>query len=182
MDTKTVNKPEETVNLVPKMEKFCQLFVKYKRNITKAYMEAYDCKNEASAASAGSRLLKNIKILARIAQLEAPIIKELQIDAKWVLERSIEIVDRCMQKVPVIVNALGGPTQKLDEETGEGVWDFDANGANKALDRIAKHTGGFIDRQDHTTAGEKIAQNIYNIIDTKQKEVIEKLHEKADDL
>jgi phage terminase small subunit len=175
-------KKDEIVNLAPKKEKFCQLFVKYDRNGTKAAKEAYANQNDKSASVTACRLLKDDRVKARICQLEAPIIAELQINAKWVLNRSIEIVERCMQHEPVMVRGIDGPEQAIDPETGQGVFQFDAKGANQALSLIAKHTGGFVDRQDHTTMGEKIIQNTYNIIDKNQKEIIDKLQKKADEV
>ena len=43
----------------------------------------------------------------------------------------LEVKNRCMQANPV-----------LDKEGNEtGIWKFDSNGANKALDMLAKHVG-----------------------------------------
>ena len=40
--------------------------------------------------------------------------------------------------------------QEVDEETGEGIWTFNAAGANKALELIGKHFGAFPDKLDIT--------------------------------
>jgi phage terminase small subunit len=52
----------------------------------------------------------------------------------------------------------------------------------KALELLARHLGMLNDRMDHSTLGKEITQNIYNIIDEKQKVKIENLHRTADDI
>lgn len=104
---------------------------------THAYMSVYpDCSEEAARRNA-SRLLTNADVKSRVRELQskvaARVVEKTAIDAAWVLERSVELVERCMQAVPVLT-AKGEPT---------GDYQFDSSGANRALDRIGKHTGGF---------------------------------------
>lgn len=66
------------------------------------------------------------------AELAKMVAEKTGIDAAWVLKRQVEVLDRCMQKEPVM--------EKVDGEwvpTGE--WKFDAAGANKALRNIGDH-------------------------------------------
>ena len=57
--------------------------------------------------------------------------KRTQITQDDVVADIIKVKDRCMQNEAV-----------LDKEGNEtGVWKFDSNGANKALDMLAKHVG-----------------------------------------
>lgn len=60
-----------------------------------------------------------------------------------IIEDIVEIRDRCMQRVPVMIFNYETKEleQKIDYETGEGVWQFDANNALKACDMLAKHVG-----------------------------------------
>ena len=57
------------------------------------------------------------------------------------------------------------------------------DGNVQAIKELIDRTEGRAkENMDLTTKGDKIASNVYNIINAEQKEVIEKLHEKADDL
>jgi phage terminase small subunit len=98
-----------------------------------------------TAKQQGSRLLTDVDVAAALVNIQqqavakvAELVEERVIDTAWVLARSVEIVERCMQAVPV--------RDREGNETGE--WEFDASGANKALDRIAKHTGGFTEKHE----------------------------------
>ena len=128
--------------LTPKREKFAQELVRTGGQ-SEAYREAYpssrNWKSE-TVHSAASRLAADGKVHARVEELRAAVVAQVValtgIDTAWVVERSVEIVDRCMQAVMVL--------DRKGEPTGE--WTFDSAGANKSLDRIAKRVGGFIDR------------------------------------
>lgn len=50
----------------------------------------------------------------------------------------IKVKDRCMQAEPVMF--MGKQAQ---DEEGNNLWKFDSQGANKALDMLMKHTGGY---------------------------------------
>lgn len=56
------------MKLTPKQEKFCILFVKY-GDATKAYMEAYNCKNRVTARTNAHKNLQKPIIKARIEEL-----------------------------------------------------------------------------------------------------------------
>ena len=59
--------------------------------------------------------------------------KRTQITQDDVIADIIKVKDRCMQNEAV-----------LDKEGNEtGIYKFDSNGANKALDMLMKHTGGY---------------------------------------
>jgi len=98
----------------------------------------------SSAQQQSSRLLLNDVIQAKIQELRQKVSDKSEIDAIWVLKRFKEISDRCMQAVPVMefdhVNKC--MVQKEDEE-GNGVWEFDSAGANRATEMIGKHIGFF---------------------------------------
>jgi phage terminase small subunit len=173
--------PQEIVVLSPKRERFCQEYIKSHNGTQAAKNAGY---SENSANEQAARLIAIDSIKDRIAQLEKPIAERLGLDTEWVLRNSKELVDRCMQKVPVMAFDPVDREMKqvIDEETGEGVWEFDSNGANKALDRIAKHVGGFSEHVDHTTKGKEIKHNVYNILNEEQKAKIEEIHNSSDGL
>lgn len=56
----------------------------------------------------------------------------------------IEVKNRCMQKVPVVrYDKEEKGYVQVQDENGRDIWQFDAQGANKALDMLMKHTGGY---------------------------------------
>lgn len=111
-------------------ERFAQAYVK-SSNATEAYTVAYPKASRKSASAAGVRLLGNVKIAVRVALLQEAVNRECHVDAVWVRQRFKNISDRCMQAEPA-TDALGHPT---------GEYRFDASGANKATEQLAKLAG-----------------------------------------
>lgn len=64
--------------------------------------------------------------------------KQSIVSAEWVRVKLKEMVERCMQDVPVMV-------KKGDEMVESGEYKFDSNGANKSLELLGKHIGMFKD-------------------------------------
>ena len=124
--------------LTDKQRAFVEEYVK-DYNGTAAYKRAgYDARTYAAAAAGATALLKNPKI--------SPLINEAIEDRKrrncitqdYVLTTLREIVDRCMQREPVINPATG---EQDTDENGSPLWKFDPKGANQALLILAKHVG-----------------------------------------
>ena len=60
---------KKTEELNPKQELFCQYYAK-NNNALQSYLKAYDCTKE-SAMSAAYRMLENVRIKQRVAELKA---------------------------------------------------------------------------------------------------------------
>ena len=92
--------------------------------------------NNASAAVQASRLLRDPRIRAYRDALLRESVEDMALTSDNVLLRLMEIYQRCMAAVPVMT---------WDEQKREwvesGVWKFDAKGATKALEQIAKIMG-----------------------------------------
>lgn len=103
--------------LTPKQEKFCQEIVAGK-NQSDAYRAAYDTAGmkPVTVNRAAKELMDNPNIAARIAELRAPAIAKVQVDAQWIMEKLVKIAERCM-----------------------GDAEFNPAGANKAIELLAKH-------------------------------------------
>ena len=73
--------------------------------------------------------------------------ERVQLDSDYVVRNLMEVVARSLQQKPVMVYdpAAKGQVQATDEE-GNGVYQFDSYGANKALELLGKHLGLFKDR------------------------------------
>ena len=95
-----------------------------------------------------SKLLAKPSILARVNQRRLELQEKTQITQEWVLNRLLEISNKCVQAVPVMEFdpvAKEMRQKKALNDKGEevGVFMFDSNGANKATELIGKHLGFF---------------------------------------
>lgn len=92
--------------------------------------------NNASAAVQASRLLRDPRIRAYRDALLREGVEDMALTSNNVLLQLMEIYQRCMAAVPVM---------KWDEQERKwvesGVWKFDAKGATRALEQIAKIMG-----------------------------------------
>ena len=64
-----------------------------------------------------------------------------EITQDYVIGNLREIVERTMQKKPVMVKG-----EQLQDEEGNNVWCFDAKNAIKALELLGKHLGIFTEK------------------------------------
>ena len=101
-----------------------------------------------SAQQAGSALLRDPRVAEVLAAAQAGLSAQRELDAGWVLISLREVVERCMQAVPVL--------DRSGRETGE--WRFDAAGATRALGLIGKQLGMFTERIDVRLLRSEVAQ------------------------
>jgi len=87
--------------------------------------------SEKTAAQQAARLLKNVNILKYVQGGISKAVEHAELTADWIIGRWMKIADRCMQEEPVL-DRQGNPT---------GEYRFDPNGANKALENLAKYLG-----------------------------------------
>ncbi len=88
------------------------------------------------AAKLGSEILNYPECQEYLAQLRDQRTEQVQITAADVINDLIEVKDRCMQKVPVII----------DDEIVQ--YRFEHSGANKSLELIGKHLRMWDDKQN----------------------------------
>jgi hypothetical protein len=119
-------------------EKFVQEIVKGKSQ-GDAYLAAgYKAKNELVASAAATRLLKDVKIVARLSELQRKAEEKVVIDRAWVLHRLVENVERAMT-ARAAVDEDGNPV---------GVYKYEGSVANRALELLGKEMGMFVDRKE----------------------------------
>ena len=112
--------------------------------------------SEKTAAAQASRLLTNVNVQNAIQEGFKKIAKRNKKSVDWVLGGFIEVSERCMQRVPVMVfdKEEKKYVQVTNPDTGEGMWTFNAMGANKALENIGRHLGMFNDKLAVDHSGE----------------------------
>lgn len=100
--------------------------------------------SETTAYTSGSRLIRNVAIRARIAKHMNARSERTLVHADYVINGLVDNVQRCQEAVPVMVF---DPIEKcmVQKRDGEGncIYEFDSQGANKALELLGKHLGVF---------------------------------------
>ena len=123
----------EKDKLTDKQERFCQEYIIDLNATQAAIRTGY---SEKTANEQGARLLANVSIQERLAELKKERAEKLDVNATWVLKRFMDISNRCMQAEPVMI-------YNGEEWVESGEYKFDSSGANKATEMIAKHIGFF---------------------------------------
>ena len=140
-----MSKINKEVQLTERQIKFIDEYL-IDLNATQAAIRAgYSSKG---AEAQGSRLLANNKIATRVEARRLELSEATKVNQEWVLNRLIEISNKCVQAVPVMEFdpvAKEMRQKKALNDKGEevGVFMFDSNGANKATELIGKHLGFF---------------------------------------
>lgn len=124
-----------------KQKKFCEEYI-IDFNGTQAAINAGYSKK--TAYSIASENLRKPEVQAYIKELIENRSKRTKITQDEVVANIVEVMNRCMQKVPVMTyDKEEKEYVQVTDEYGRDVWKFDSQGANKALDMLMKHTGGY---------------------------------------
>lgn len=115
-----------------KRDIFCREYI-IDRNATRAAIAAGY--SEKTAGSAGSRLLKDVRVVHRLLELTEERNKRCEVDADYVLKQAVAVHQRCMNDISPVT--VGGKPVK--DENDNVVFKFDSTGANKSLELIGKH-------------------------------------------
>ena len=137
---KRKNPRQNTNELTPKQAAFVREYVIDSNGKQAAIRAGYSPK---TAEAQASRLLRNVKVQAALAQLTKEIEEKSKLSVEYVLEGLQRVTERCQTVVPVM--------EKVDgkwEPTGE--FKFDSSGANKSLELIGRHFKMFTDKIEHS--------------------------------
>ena len=116
----------------------------------------------------GPRLLGNVRIKAAVEAALGDAAKKAGVSVEYVLSNLKEVVERCMQRSPVMIRQGKDIVQKVDDQ-GRSVWEFDSMGANKALENIGKHLKMFTEKHEHTGKdGGPVTVNIVSFSEMKK--------------
>ena len=114
--------------LKEKQKQFCEEYIIDLNGTQAAIRAGY---SEKTANRIASELLSKLDIQEYICVLKNKRSERVKYSQDELMRDILEVKNRCMQASPVI--------DKDGNETG--IWKFDSNGANKALDMLAKHVG-----------------------------------------
>lgn len=121
--------------LTAKQEQFCLEYL-VDLNATQAAIRAGYSAD--SAGTIGHENIKKHEIASRIRELMKERSSQTLVDAYFVINSLIKNVDKCQQAEPVL---RWNPDTRQMEPSGE--WQFDSQGANRALELLGKHLGVF---------------------------------------
>lgn len=139
----------KSISLTPKQERFRQEYIK-DLNATQAAIRAGY--SQKTAREQAARMLSKVSIQEHVTELVQKVADKNELSAEWVLNNLKEVVERCMQKVPVIKTIDGERMQAINEE-GRAIWKFDSAGANSALEKLGKYFKLFTDRVETEQKG-----------------------------
>ena len=134
--------------LTEKQEKFCLKYFETGNGLRSVLDAGYDQTDHAAGVTA-NRLLKNPLVQARLGQLRQKQEARTEISVDYVINNLKEVVERCMQRAPVMVQKGQQMVQATDAD-GNHIWRFDANGANGALQMLGKHLKMFTEKHEHS--------------------------------
>lgn len=117
--------------------------------------------SEKSARQLSYRMLTKDYIQQYIQELLKPRLNKLDITVDGILKDIVEIKERCMQKVPVMVW-----DKEKQKKVESGEWEFDATAALKATEQLAKYKKMFTDKIEHSSGDFKI-----QLISPKEKKI-----------
>lgn len=127
--------------------RFCEEYL-IDTNATQAAVRAgYSAK---TAYSIGGRLLNDPTVKTKIQELMDNRSERTNITADFVLKGLKEVALRCMTEKRVMEwNYEERCLEQKTDSEGNGVWEFDSAGANKALELLGRHLKLFNDKVIH---------------------------------
>lgn len=192
MDEPQVLPTEKT--LTAKQEEFCLQYL-IDLNATQAALRAGYSKE--TAGQIGHENLKKVEIQERLTILMDERKKRTLITQDEVINELKRVAFSDMRKVAM----WNGSTvtledsSDLDDDTAACVESVSQTTTKeggsiscklhpkvKSLELLARHLGMLNDKIDHTTKGNEIKQNIYNVINEEQKKHVEDLHNTVNEI
>lgn len=147
-------------NLTPKQQQAVEEYL-VDFNQTQAVIRAgYSAK---TAAQIASRLFSLVKVQDALAARIEQRAEHTEIDQDWVIAKLVENVNRAMQAVPVL--------DRDGEPTGE--YTYQGAVANKALELLGRHTGGFTERHEVTDRKEFVFLIGHGYVEADDPRIIE---------
>ena len=140
-------------------------------NGTRAYKVAYPDCNDESARTNASRLLANDNVQQAIRKQADKRLEKTEVDVEYIISNIKEVVERCMQKEPVMYfdkvdKEYKQETAIIEHEDGtyteEGVWKFDSANTLRGLELLGKYKNIFKESVDVNVTANKKFDEICN--------------------
>lgn len=100
-------------------------------------------------------LLRRPDVAQLVERLDAERREELGIDAKWIIRKLVEVVEKSMEGAPKVTRD-GQPIRVIVDGEEILVREWSPSGANKALETLAKHLGLLVERTQIEVSGEVV--------------------------
>ena len=126
--------------LTPKQRAFVDEYLIDLNGAAAARRAGYSAKNADNIAS---ELLGKTQVREALAAAMEERSKRTEVTADYVLTNLLEIVERCMQRAPVMHKG-----EQVVNEEGNSVWCFDGKNAIRALELLGKHKGMWVEKQE----------------------------------
>ena len=131
-----------------KQELFCLEYLK-DFNATRAYKEVYWVKQKTAEVQ-WCKMLSNPKVSEYLKNKAEEKLKKADVTAERVIQSLVEVANRCMQKVPVMMKWGIQAVEIIKDEDGNEqlaqVRKFDSAWANSALEKLGKYLKLFTDK------------------------------------
>lgn len=128
-------KKEKSVILKNRIERFCIEYAKSLKVSQNAINTGY---SEKTATSLGSRLLRNVRVISHVREIQFEILNQLPVSIHYVIQGYVDIYYRCIQAELVMKKDY---EEKAMLPTSDYI--FDSKGTMAALDSIGKYLGMF---------------------------------------
>ncbi len=138
----------------PKHERFAQEIAKGASGRDAYIAAGFKPGSPEAAEASASRLLSDVKVKARIAELTERAAARVEVSKAWVMERLMRNASMCLGEQPLVV-----PVKEGEEPVPE--YRRDPAAANQALQLLGKELGMFVDRSvSATTTLEELLDSI----------------------
>ena len=124
--------------LTPKQQRFVEEYLVDLNSTQAAIRAGYSVK---SANQIAAENLAKPGIKAALAEATLARNDRTQVDQDWVIQRLVKNVEMA-QRAVMVLDKEGNPT---------GEYTFQGNVANRALELLGRHTGGFVERSEVDT-------------------------------
>ena len=124
-------------------------------NIMSGMNKAEACLAAGYKGNNAYNILKRPAVRDELARRQEAFSEKVDLNSEWVLRKSRELLERCMQEIDPVLDNKG--EQVCDKETGRPMFTFNAAGAAKALELVGKNrlVKAFAQQVEHTGEGGK---------------------------
>lgn len=102
-----------------------------------------------TANEQAARLLANVSVASAVQAAMDARSERVEVTADYVLRNLTEVLERCMQRAPVMEGQGKDRAQAVDED-GKHIWEFNATAANKSIELLGRHLKMFTDKVETT--------------------------------